>query len=91
MNQLSFLPLILLYAWPTSIFKKIHESDSFFILQTTWPDIVARHVQAWFVLWIILLWSIVGRRFTSNNASKQNNKIIFSYGFFKVKLSACWK
>ena len=31
----------------------------------------------WFALWIILLWSIVGRRFTSNNASKENNHIIF--------------
>lgn len=70
------------------------ESDSCFILQAN-PDILVRHAETVYlgcrmrysilpVFKFYLL--IVGTGFTSNNACKENDQLIF-YGFIKAKLS----
>ena len=65
----------------TSIFKKKHvESDSFFILETTQTDILARHVQTVGLVCPMNYFVMVNCRKTfyySNNASKENNQSSF--------------
>ena len=46
--------------------------------------------RAFYSAGLIIFFLIVGRGFTSKNASKENNRIIF-YGLIKAKLSTNWK
>jgi len=46
---------------------------------------------SYFILPVLkIIFIILGRGFTSNDASKENNRIIF-YGFIKAELSTYWK